>query len=496
MTHGHSAPDEQTLDPAAWDELRALGHRMIDDMFDYYATLRERPVWQPMPDPVRASFQQPLPVAGQGAEAVYADFLDNVLPYITGNTHPRFWGWVCGNGSGMAMLAELLAGAINSSVDGFDDAGTHVEAQVIQWCRQMLGWRPNASGVLVSGCSMANFVGLAVARNSYAGHDLKRDGLHAAGRFAIYGSAQTHSSVRRAVQLLGMGTEALRTVPVGSDFRIDVRALDAILRTDRANGLIPLCIVGNAGTVNTGAIDDLSALADIAAREGLWFHVDGAFGACTALSASLRPALNGYQRADSLAFDLHKWMYFPYEAGCILVRSDAEHRAAFRYDAAYMTPSMRGLSAARSQQFTEYGPQLSRGFRALKIWMGIKEQGIDKFRRLIEQNVEQAHYLGELIEQASDLQLLAPVTMNVVCFRYLGDPESPADDQALNTLNEELLNRLQESGIAVPSHTVINGRYAIRVANTNHRSRRADFDLLVDAVRTLGRELAPLDVRG
>jgi len=481
---------EESLDPASWDELRALGHRMVDDMFGYYETLRQRPVWQPMPAAVRQEFGQPLPVDPQGAPAVYEDFLRSVLPYVTGNTHPRFWGWVCGNGSGMAMLAELLAGAINSSVDGFDDAGTHVEAQVIDWCKTMLGWRPEASGLLVSGCSMANFVGLAVARNNAPAWNVKADGLRAGPQLTVYGSTETHSSVQKAVQLLGLGGTALRKVAVGKDYRVDIEAMRARIEADRAAGLAPLCIVGTAGTVNTGAIDDLAALADLAQEQGLWYHVDGAFGACAALSPSLRGQLAGFERADSIAFDLHKWMYFPYEAGCVLVRSDAEHRAAFRYEAHYMTPSSRGLSAATSQQFTEYGPQLSRGFRALKVWMGIKEQGIDKFRRLIEQNVSQAAYLARLIEATPELELLADVSLNVVCFRYRGGAGDRAlDDDALNEVNEELLNLLQESGVAVPSHTVLDGRYAIRVANTNHRSRRADFDLLVEQVLTHGRAL-------
>jgi glutamate/tyrosine decarboxylase-like PLP-dependent enzyme len=477
---------EETLDPPSWDELRALGHRMVDDMFGYYESLRDLPVWQPMPEHLRARFEQPLPVGPQPPDEVYRDFLDTVLPYVTGNTHPRFWGWVSGNGSGMTMLAELLAAAVNCSVDGLDDAGTKVEGQVIQWCKQMLGYRPAASGILVSGCSMANLVALAVARNTVDG--VKRNGVPAGSRLTVYASTQVHSSVQKAVQLLGLGTRALRTVPVDAEYRVDPAAMEQAIEADRAASHTPLAIVGNAGTVNTGAVDDLVALAELAERQRLWFHVDGAFGACLAISPRLRALVAGLDRADSVAFDLHKWMYFPYEAGCVLVRSDAEHRAAFRYDAPYLAPSSRGLAAERSQQFHEYGPQLSRGFRALKIWMGIKEQGIDKFARLIEQNVEQARFLAELVREAPELELLAPVSTNVVCFRYRGAPPLPADE--LNPLNTELLHRLQESGAAVPSHTMLGGRFAIRVANTNHRSRRADFAALVAEVESLGRELA------
>ncbi|WP_394827126.1 pyridoxal phosphate-dependent decarboxylase family protein [Pendulispora albinea] len=476
---------EETLDPESWEELRQLGHRMVDDMFSYFEDLRKRPVWQPMPEDVRARFQEPIPLTPQGAEEAYTDFTKLILPYVTGNAHPRFWGWVCGNGTGLSMLAEMLAAAINSSVDGFDDAGTYVEAQVIAWCKTMLGYRPEASGILLSGCSMANFVGLAVARNNLRDADVKQRGLAGTSPLIVYGSTEAHSSIQKAVQLLGLGTHALSRIPVDDAHRIDVRALASAIEHDRAAGRIPLAIIGTAGTVNTGAIDDLPALADLAARQRIWFHLDGAFGACAALSPALRPKLAGLERADSIAFDLHKWMYFPYEAGCVLVRSDAEHRAAFRYEAAYMAPSTRGLSAARSQPFTEYGPQLSRGFRALKIWMGIKEHGIDKFRRLIEQNVAQARYLAELVTASPELELLAPVSLNVVCLRY----RFPGDDDQRNTLNRELLHRLQESGAAVPSHTVLNGRFALRVSITNHRSRREDFDFLVHEVEKLGREL-------
>ncbi|NUP52016.1 MAG: amino acid decarboxylase [Catenulispora sp.] len=479
--------------------MRALGHRMVDDMFAYLQNLRDRPVWQPMPDEVRARFQEPAPSGPTAPGRVYEDFLETVLPYVTGNAHPRFWGWVCGQGIPIAMLAELLAGAIDSSVDGFDDAGTHVEAQVIEWCKTMLGYRSQASGLLVSGCSMANFVGLAVARNTVArdaAHladsvDVKHRGLAGFAPMTVYASTEGHSSLQKAVQLLGLGTDGLRKVPVDAGYRIDLAALEAAIAADRAAGRRPLCVVGNAGTVNTGAIDDLPALADLAAREDLWFHVDGAFGACAALSPGLRPLVAGLERADSIAFDLHKWMYFPYEAGCALVRSDAEHREAFRYEAAYMAPATRGLAAARSQQFTEYGPQLSRGFRALKLWMGIKEHGLDRFRVLIEQNVEQAAYLGRLVEESSELELLAPVSLNVVCLRYRGGLEP--DDPRLNPLNQELLARLQESGVAVPSHTVLEGRFAIRVSNTNHRTLSTDFDLLVAEVERLGRDLEKAD---
>jgi glutamate/tyrosine decarboxylase-like PLP-dependent enzyme len=483
---------EETLDPQDWQSLRDLGHRMVDDMMDYLATVRERPVWQPIPDDVRAHFNQPLPKQPQATEDVYQEFLRYVLPHPMGNIHPRFWGWVIGTGTPLGMLAEMLAAGINPNVGGGDQVPACVEMQVLDWCKEMLGYSAEASGLLVSGGSMANLVGLAVARNAMADIDLAEQGLHAAPRqMTLYGSREMHSSIQKAVQLLGLGHAALRRIPVNADFQIDLSALKAAISEDRANGYYPFCVVGNAGTVNTGAIDDLNALADLCKSEALWFHVDGAFGALAALTPTLRPMLAGMDRADSLAFDLHKWMYVQYEAGCVLVRHADEHHRTFSTAGTYLSHARRGL-AAGSTWLSEYGIQLSRGFRALKVWMSLKEHGIEKYGRLVEQNVEQARYLAELVTAAPELELLAPVPLNIVCFRFV---DKQLNEPQLNELNQELLARLHESGVAVPSSTVLNNRFAIRVAITNHRSRREDFDLLIRKVIELGRELVNQTVR-
>jgi glutamate/tyrosine decarboxylase-like PLP-dependent enzyme len=295
-----------------------------------------------------------------------------------------------------------------------------------------------------------------------------------------------HSSIQKAVELMGLGSEALRKIPVDSEYRIDLAELKRSIAADRASGCRPFCVVGNAGTVNTGAIDDLEALAGLCAREGLWFHIDGAFGALAWLSPELRPLLKGMERADSLAFDLHKWLYLPFEAGCILVRREADHRRAFSLTPEYLAHGgERGL-ASGSMWFSDYGIQLTRGFRALKIWMSFKEHGIEKFGRMIHQNVKQARYLASRVKREPELELVAPAPLNIVCFRY--HPQS-FEGTRLNELNQELLVRLHESGIAVPSYTTLNGTYALRAAITNHRSRLEDFDILVDAVLRLGREL-------
>ena len=487
MTSLHTLRAEESLDPDDWDGLRVLGHRMVDDMLTYLQTVRDRPVWRPIPADVRARFRGPVPRDPQGAERAYADFRDYVLPHPMGNIHPRFWGWVMGTGTPLGALADMLAAGMNPNMGGGDHVANHVEAQVLDWCKEMLGFPADASGLLVSGGSMANLVGLAVARNAQAGFDIRKRGVRGAtGPLTVYGSVEMHSSIQKGVELLGLGSDALRQVPVNAEFEIDVTAFQRMVAEDRTAGCRPICVIGNAGTVGTGAIDDLRALAAVAAHEGLWFHVDGAFGALAALVAEYRPRLGGMEAADSIAFDLHKWMYVPFEAGCTLVRDADAHRRAFALRPDYLTHAERGL-AAGNLWFSDYGIQLTRGFRALKVWMSLKEHGLDKYARLVRQNIDQARYLAELIREARDLELLAPVPLNIVCFRYVAPHR---DDAALDALNQELLIQLHEQGIAVPSNLTLGGRFALRVAITNQRSRREDFDLLVREVRRIGAALA------
>lgn len=487
MVYGNGYGSEETLDPADWEAARALAHRMVDDMLTFLQTARSRPVWQPMPTEVRERFLTPVPQQPQGAETAYEDFTCDVLPYPMGNVHPRFWGWVTGTGTPLGMLADMLAATMNTNLAGGDHAPNHVEAQVIEWCKQMLGYPAEASGLLVSGASMANLIGLTVARNSRAGTDVRSDGIqNVAYQLTVYGSKEMHSSIQRAVEILGLGSHSLRLIPVNEDYQIDLPALEATIAADKAAGYRPLCVVGCAGTVNTGAFDDLNALADLCAREAIWFHVDGAFGALAALSPALRHLTSGMERADSLAFDMHKWLYVPFEAACVLVRHPREHYQTFTLTADYTTHAKRGVGAGDTW-FSDFGLQLSRDFKALKVWMSLKEHGTLKYGRLIQQNVNQIRYLTQLIDTTPELERLAPVPLNIVCFRYRVEG---LDDEALNQLNEELLMRLHESGVAVPSYTRLNGKYAIRVANTNHRSRREDFALLAWTVVQIGRELA------
>jgi len=485
VNHNESV-DEENLDPSDWQDMQKLGFQMVEDMLDYLKTVRERPVWRPIPDDVKAHFRKPLPQEPEPAEVVYQDFRQNVLPYPLGNIHPRFWGWVIGTGTPLGMLAEMLAAGMNPNLGGGEHGANYVESQVLDWCKEMFGFPEDASGLLVSGGSMANMVGLAVARNFKAGFDIRKQGLSgSSARLTVYGSHEMHSSIQKAVELLGLGSDSLRKIAVNSDYQIDLIALQAVIQEDRARGYQPICIVGNAGTVNTGAFDDLKALADICQREELWFHVDGAFGALACLDPELCTLIDGMEQADSLAFDFHKWMYMPYEVGCALIRSEDAHRRAFSLTPDYLTHTERGMASGQTW-YSDYGLQLSRGFRALKVWMSLKEHGIRKYQRLMRQNVEQARYLADLVDCEPQLERLAPVPLNIVCFRYKVDG---MNDEDLNAFNKELLIRLQESGMAAPSYTMLNGCYAIRTAITNHRSRREDFEILVKETIRLGKEM-------
>jgi glutamate/tyrosine decarboxylase-like PLP-dependent enzyme len=475
---------EETLDPKDWEELRTLGHQIIDDMVEYLKNIRKQPVWRPIPLKVKDSFKRSIPLEGQNIHSIYKEIKENIMSYRLGNIHPYFWGWVFGTGTLQGAFGDLIASALNESSGDFEHSATYVENQVIEWVKEMLGYDSQASGLITRGASMANVIGLTVARNVKAGFNLREEGLQSgSSRLIYYGSEEMHSSLQKAIELLGIGNKNLRRIPVTDNFQINLGELKETIRNDKENNYRPICIIGNLGTVNTGAVDDLKTLTDIAKQHDLWFHIDGAFGALTKISPKSSHLSVGIERADSIAFDFHKWMYMNYAAGCVLIKSAKDHYRSFSLIPDYLARETRGVAGGEIW-FSDYGFEMSDEFKALKIWMSLKEHGLKKYGRLVGQNIQQAKYLAKLIVKEKNLELLAPVSMNIVCFRYTKDG---IDQEKLNELNKEILLQLHERGIAVPSYTILRGLYAIRVAITNHRTRTEDFDFFINAVKEIAK---------
>ncbi|MEL6302816.1 MAG: pyridoxal-dependent decarboxylase [Pseudomonadota bacterium] len=469
---------EINLDPEDWEGARRNAHELLDVLFDRLKDVGDRPAWQPLPEEIRDSFREPVPRQGQTLDAVCDRLRDAVIPYPTGNISPRFYGWVMGNGTIDGMIADMVAAGMNSHLAGYDQSASEIEDQTIAWCCEIMGYPTTAGGLFVSGGTMANVIGLIVARNAADPERVRHQGLSGLPAFRIYGSSVTHSWAEKGCDIIGMGRDSMVRVAADDQHRVDLSALAEAVADDRKAGKMPLAVVANVGTVDSGAIDDLHALADFCEREKLWLHVDGAFGALLAFSTKLKHLTDGMARADSIAFDLHKWGFLQYEIGAVLVRDRALQEQAFATQAAYLTPPGRGIQP-QDLHFAAMGPQLSRGFRALKAWVAFQHHGIDKIGAIVAQNVEQAQHLAQRVRQHEQLELFEPAPLNIVCFRYVADG---VDDETLDGWNREILLRIQESGLAVPSSTRRDGCFVIRVAITNHRSTVSDMDLLLDAV--------------
>lgn len=488
MTHQRRAVTEETLDPDDWGETRALAHRMVDDAINRLEGLRERPVWQEMPASVRGNFVGPVPRGPQPLGAVYSEFTDHILPHAMGNHHPRFWMWYMGAGSFTGALGDFLAAIDGSNLGAGNTAAALVDQQVVAWLTEMMGFPEGSSGTLVNGGSMANIIGLVAARNAKAGVDLRQDGVASMPEpLRFYASDQVHNCHEKAMNLLGLGKRALSKVPSNDNFQMDVAKLRAMIQADRAKGVRPACVIATAGTTNTGSIDDLPALADLCLDEGLWLHVDGCVGAPIAIAPQNHALVAGIGRADSLALDLHKGFHAPFDVGCALFRDRRQHRLTFAENAEYLQTMSRGIAAA--EFLSDYNMDTSRGFRALKIWMMLKQNGVAKFGRLIDQGIAQAQYLTEMIGRAPALELIAPTATSIVCFRF--NPGG-LDEAALRVLNIEIMVQMQEAGLAAVSDTTVKGRHCLRVAICNHRTGRADLDLLVREILRIGGTLAAI----
>jgi len=473
------------LEPEDWLEFKKLAHEALDTALDHVQQRPLAPVWQELPEAVKA-LDQPLPAAGSSLSSVLAEVEERILPYTLGNTHPRFWGWVNGTGTASGLVSQLMMAAINANLGGRDHAPIYIERQVIRWLHELFDFPETASGTLVTGTSSATLLGLTVARQRATAGAWREQGNGGRGLVA-YTSAQSHVSVSKAMEMMGLGSAALRSIPVKADYSMDCEVLRNLVDEDLRTGLTPFAVVSSVGSVNTGAIDDLGAINELCKTAGLWHHVDGAFGALAILSDQLRPLLMGISEADSIAFDFHKWMHVGYAAGCLLVRDGETHRQAFAncHTHSYLLSEKLGM-AGGSPWPTDYGIDLSRGFTALGVWFQLKEMGVTRLGRAIYRNCLQARWLGEAVEAAPALELMAPVTLNVVCFRYRPAGYSQAD---LNDLNRRIVVELQCRGIAAPSATELRGVNVIRVCLTNHRTRKTDLKVLLSATDEIARGL-------
>lgn len=486
MTDASTPPGERhDLDPRDWDAFRRDAHAMLDDLIDHVASVRERPVWRRPADASVEAFRQPLPRTSRALDGILDDVRRDILPFTTGNIHPRFMGWVHGAGTPVGMVAEMIAGALDMNCGGRDHIGHAVERQVARWMAEAVGYPLDASGLFVTGSSMANFLALLIAKCAAAGTATRRDGIGALPRRLVaYTSREAHACIAQAMEMAGIGSANLRRIATDASGAMDVAALERQIGTDRDAGLQPFLLVGTAGTVNTGAIDPLSAIAAIAAREQVWFHVDGAIGALACLSRELAPKFAGIEASQSIAFDFHKWGQVPYDAGFLLVRDPVAHKQAFVGEAAYLQRSARGLAAGETWP-CDLGPDLSRGFRSLKAWMTIAAHGADRMGAAMAANCAVARHLAARIAAEPRLELKAPVALNIVCF----GARSAAD----GAINRDIVMDLQEAGIAAPSWTTIDGQSVIRCAIVNHRTTEADVDAMLEAVlaRLAARQTAP-----
>ncbi len=438
---------------------------------------------------IAALFAEPLPEEPQPVATVLEEVEERILARSVFSLTPRFFGYVNGSGNQVAVLGELLAAAANQICAKwqFSPAASEVERRVVRWIAELIGCPVEEGGCLLSGGSAGNLAGLAVARTERAGCEVSELGVAAGPPLVAYVSEEGHASLDKAMALLGMGRRQLRRIAVGDDFRIDLAALAARIAADRRAGLRPFCVIGNAGTTNTGAIDPLDALADLCHAEGLWFHVDAAYGGPAAGTALAAPLFRGLERADSVVVNPHKWLFVPVEAACLLVRSPEALRRTFAISADYFGVQSADPEAERID-FKDYGAQLSRGFRALKVWMTFKAYGARRLRAAVESNIRVMRYLAERIDEADDFVRLAPVPLSVVCFQYR--PRGLSEPSARDRLNARLAEAVEHDGRFFLSVTRLRGRTALRACSVNHRLREQDVIDLLEVLRELGRSLA------
>jgi aromatic-L-amino-acid/L-tryptophan decarboxylase len=478
------------------DEFRRLGHRVIDQIADFLISLPDRPVAPgESPDVVRKALgNKPLPLRGDDPERLLDETVDLLFKHSLFNGHPRFWGYIMGSAAPIGALGDLLAAAVNPNLGGWpiSPIASEIEAQTVRWIAEMIGYPTDCGGLLVSGGNMANFVGFWVARRVKSKWDVRSSGI--SGRdmrnLKVYTSRETHTWIEKATDLSGLGTNAIRWIPTDKQLRMDTTALRTQIREDTKRGDLPFLLVGSAGTVSTGAIDPLPELADICRERDLWFHVDGAYGGAAAILPDASPDLKGLSKADSVAIDPHKWLYAPLEAGCVLVRDSNMLRDTFFYHPPYY-PEDDQTGEESWLMYHEYGPQNSRGFRALKVWLGLRQVGREGYIGMISDDIKLARGLYDLVKSERELQAFTQ-GLSITTFRYIPPDlktETGEVETYLSALNKELLARLQNSGEAYVTNAVIGGKFVLRACVVNFRTTIKDIEALPGIVIRIGREV-------
>ncbi|CAF3608442.1 unnamed protein product [Adineta steineri] len=475
-----------SLDPTDWLSARNIAHETLDLSIELIQSRRDHVVWQPIPAEVRSTIDdESFPEQGQPLSAICHDTFKYIVPYSRGNTHPRFWGWAMGESTLGGILADMISSSININAGGCTHTGVLVERKIIKWMRELFSFpKSENGGLIVSGTSVATIICMATARRQFL-TNVRQDGIVNGPHLIVYTSTEVHICIVKALELLGFGSKAVHKISVDDNFCMKIDELKKTIEIDRQNGLTPFCIVGNAGTVNMGAFDNLVELSLIARTEKMWFHVDGAFGSLVILDPQRRYLVQGVELADSLAFDFHKWLHCPYDAGCALIRDGTHLQSTFSVHQSYLANAERGC-AGDTPWFCDLGIELSRSFRALKVWFTLKEHGTRKLGQKIADNCEQAQYLVSLLEKYQHfIHIIRPVPLNIVNFRLLPEELDKSNHKLIDQFNNDLLADIQISGIAVASTTRIYDRLYIRVCIISHRSTLQDFDIFVDNLLSL-----------
>ena len=471
------------------EQFRALLEKLEQMLMQLYADAPQQKGFHAFePKDVAAWFDEPLPQQASDPFALLDLVKEKVLDTATGNFGPNMYAYVMAGGNQISTIADFLTSTINQNATKWHlgHAMTEIEKRVVKWTAEMLGYTPDAGGVMVSGGSAATLTGLTVARNVFfREHKINQQGLFGRKPFTLYCSTETHNSTDKSVALLGIGTDNLRRIPATADFKMDILALQAQIEKDLADGYTPFCIVGNAGTVNTGAIDDLTALSQVAKQYGMWFHVDGAYGGLIASLEELKPLYAGIELADSIALDFHKWLYQPFEIGCTLVRSWGALRESYFKQADYLDTSLEASN--QRLEFNEHYFQLSRNAKAFKVWMSLKAYGFAQIQNMMRKDLSLTRYLEQKLNEAEDFELLTQSDLAIACFRYRGNL---TDENAITELNQALIPALENDGRVFITGTRLKGQFVLRACIINHRKTEASIDYLMEVIRDVGSRIA------